>query len=245
MKIKATFTALVDLNPSVSTAYDFSTTGPGTFTISSVSRFQVAGLDGTVETNIADIHSITDSVSKRKHHLRSATVDCSKHELVPVLEDGLRESKLLAAIAGLYILITGADDKLYKLYFGSNDPTTVMGTYGAIIDGGPPTKLYCQTMLSQCPTTAPGYTNDKKGLYFCPVFFLGSTIDELCHGAGPEDTLIRGGAVVELLASAVIPDSDFIEEPCRESRKLFDGDKLKNPSNYRVRPLVVYLEFVR
>ena len=54
----------------VSIAYDFSTTGPGTFTIDPVPRFRVAGLDGTAKTHVADTRSvsvtITDGASKRE-----------------------------------------------------------------------------------------------------------------------------------------------------------------------------------
>lgn len=120
----------------MSTAYNFSTAGPGTF-----SRFQVAGLDGTVGTNIIDTHSITvivtDGVSKCKLDIRTANVNCFKPDWAAILEGGLRDARFLALIADLYVYQYGADDPLYKEYFGTSDPRTIMIHSGYIIDRAP------------------------------------------------------------------------------------------------------------
>ena len=88
----------------MSTAYDFSTSGPGTFTFDSISRFQVAGLNGTVEPTIADTHSvtvtITDNVPERKLDLRNINVEFPiKPDWAAILEEGVKEARALALVA--------------------------------------------------------------------------------------------------------------------------------------------------
>ena len=237
----------------MSTAYDFSTSGPGAFTLDSISRFRVAGLDGTLETTIADTHAatviVTDDISERKLDLRTVNVDCPiKPDWAALLEGGLRDARFLVLIADFYVYQHGPDDPLYKGYFGTSDPKTVMLNWGYILTGGPSTKLYCQTMSSECEYDLV-YSHDNKGFYFCSYFFFSSSHHQLCHGAGLISG-IGGGDVIAALAVAAIQGAEFKYDTgyghgdCDFARKHASGDKLLNAFGYRVRPLAIHLEFV-
>ena len=233
----------------VSTAYDFSTSGPGTFTLDSISRFRIVGLDGTVETNIANTHSvtvtITDGAPKHKIDLRKrATVDCFKPDWAAILETNLRAARFLALVADLYVRINGPEDPLYKEYFGTSDPETVMFNWGLIMGEGPSTVLHCQTMHSECKDTLLYYPRGEQVFYFCPTFFSSAPYDRLCNGSEVDKVVIGGGEMISALALATIPDTKSEVVTCSDARKMPNDKKLNNAFNYRVRSFVVHLEFV-
>ena len=234
----------------VSTAYDFSTTGPGTFTFDTVSRFRVVGLGGTVKTNIANTNSVavtvTDGVSEHKLDLRKrATVDCFKPDWAIFLGESLRESSFLAHAAHFYVYNNGPNDQLYKDYFGTNDPKTVVDNFFKIIVGGVDrTMLYCQTEPRECEGFSFYYTQNRADFYFCPGFFDSSPYDRICGSPSAGEIGIRGGEMIGALAYATILDIEFKTDICDHGRQLSNDDKLRNVINYRVRPFVVHLEFV-
>ena len=227
----------------MSTAYDFSTSGPGAFTLDSISRFRVAGLDGTFETTIADTHSatviVTAEISERKLDLRKRfTVNCWNDDWTPFLKEGLKDSKYLAYLAASYVWEHGANDPLYKDYFGTNDPQTVAKNWGYIIVGGTdkPT-LYCHPKQEPCFDSI-FFTKGKDEIFFCDYFFHTSTSDRLCHDVNLNTENFRGGEVISALAFATVPGMGSKALTCSDSQGMADDEMLNNIYTYRVRPPV-------
>ena len=233
----------------MSTAYDFSTTGPGTFTIDPVPWFRVVGLDGITETHVANTRSIsitvTDGVSKGELDLEKRTsVACEDASENKLLKIGLVESSTLIASALLHIQFYGHKNPAYKDYFGINTVESVVKNLEAILnDKSTSTILRCAGPSDHCPNGIASYSPDNKSLYFCPVFFTDSySPDHLCHDYTVDEQVISGGLVITQLAFAILGAQE-IKDGCPDSRNLPDGDKLKNAANYEVRliPFFVYL----
>ena len=233
----------------MSTAYDFSTTGPGTFTFDSVPGFRVVGLDGTVKTGVTDTRSVsitfTDDVSKRELDLeKRSRVLCEDSSQAEFLDNSLREAKALIFLAELYIVQRGVNDPVYKDYFGSNTAKSVLDNFDIILKEKSPSKLLsCGDPKGQCTNGMGSYTLDNSVVYFCPVFFTASyPSSKLCHGGTVDEKLVSGGFVISQLAY-VFMGAKGIKGRCPDSRDLSNDDKLRNGANYEVRliPLIVYL----
>ena len=222
----------------MSTVYDFSTTGPGTFTFDSVPRFQAAGLDGTAKT------TATDGVSKREGDLeKRTTVNCKDQSEAKLLKDSLVESRDLIFVVAFYIDAYTVNDPIYKDYFGSNTAESVLKGFGAIFNQQSSSKvLACGDASERCSGSIASYTDDNQTLYFCPLFFLACyPADWLCKGASVDEEGVRGGIVISQLAYALMNAQEF-KGGCSDSRDLPDEQKLINAANYEVIlvPFVVY-----
>ena len=234
----------------MSIAYDFSTTGPGTFTIDPAPRFRVVGLDGSAKTHVADTRSVsvtvTDGVSKREVDLeKRSIVVCNDDSKNKYLLEGLAEGKSMVSIAWSYIQTLGGNDPVYKDYFGSNAVETVSDNLSAILnDRLLSMKFVCGIGDSpdHCPSGIGGYLYDNT-FYTCPLFFTASyAAEELCKGSPVDEHSVRGGAFISQLAYALMKAQN-IKGACSDSRDLPDEKKLINAGSYEVRliPLVVYL----
>ena len=234
----------------MSTAYDFSTTGPGTFTFDPVPWFRVVGLNGTAKTHVADTHSVfitvTDGVSKREVDLEKRTlVFCKDAKKSDLLATNLADSKDLILVVMAYLITYDSDDTLYKDYFGLNPVRSVFDNFSYIYsERSISTILACEGSSDHCLGGIWSYTLDGKTLQFCPSFFAAPTYppNQLCKDPNLGENSVSGGYVVTQLAKTFL-FAEEIKAGCSDSQKLRDGEKLKNAANYKVRlvPLVVYL----
>ena len=238
----------------VSALYDFSASGPGTFTFNPISSFQVTGrnstfkaISGTARTNIANAGSgsvfitITHDVSKRELNLRKrARLNCSDPEKASFISDSVREGVFMAMNASMYIRTRGADDPLYKAYFGSNLAPRVISTLeNAGGENSTSRIMGCSDPIGACDGKLAAYTViSSTDIYYCDLFWDERPPDSLCNGnaANVVNALnLRGGTTLHELTHAVANTEDLAYE-CPDVRKLSDSDKLRNAANYEARP---------
>ena len=231
----------------MSTAYDFSTTGPGTFTIDPVPWFQVVGIDGTAKTHVADTRSVsitvTDGVSKREVDLEKRTiVICKDDAQNTFLVDSLLEAWDLSYSASAHLMLWGDTSPIFKEYFGLHDGT-VRRNFDTIYEERLlSVVLVCGGSSDRCSDGIAGYSDDNQTFYFCPLFFAANyPAGQLCKGANVDEKGVRGGIVISQLAYALLGAQEF-KGGCSDSRDLPDDEKLINAANYEVIlvPFVVY-----
>ena len=235
----------------VSSLYDLSTSGPGTFTFDPVSRFQVIGLDGSVKTtsdtagtNVVNGHSTSISIpitdfSKRGLDLSKLTISCDLDTRISDIESGVKEAETLASTAVSYIKSKGAGDRLYKTYFGKNRISAVVEGFNNVL-GADLYKLtiHCIDTTKTCGTTdydaiMKGPSNSK--IYYCNSFFGHFPLISLCRN----ETSVRarelfGGTTLRLFAYSFIWGVDDGRHSCEDSQGLSDQEKIKNGDNYEV-----------
>ena len=231
----------------VSAVYDFSATGPGTFTFDPVSTFQVIGLNDIVETisdttrlNIANAGSVsitvTDDVSKRELHLeKRSRVSCSSSSQASFISASYSEGKSLAAQAASYISSRGASDSVYKAYFGNNPTSSVISKFTAVANENSSTRtLSCSDPYSVCGGGVIAYTLiSTTNIYYCSIFYNEVASDTLCNGNTVNARNIRGGTTLHELTHAVAGTTD-VTYGCPADQALSDSNKLRNADNYNV-----------
>ena len=231
----------------VSAVYDFSATGPGTFTFNPVSTFQVAGLNDVVEAisdtahpNIVNAGSVsitvTNDVSKLKLHLeKRAEVSCSNSSQASFISASYSESKSLAAQAASHISSRGAGDPIYKAYFGTNPTSTIISTFTAIANENSSTRiLSCTDIYGICSPGVIAYTDTTtSNVYYCGIFYDEVASDTLCHGNPVDARNIRGGTTLHELTHALV-DTDDIVYGCPIDQTLSDNGMRINADNYNV-----------
>jgi len=227
--------------------FDFSTTGPGTFTFDPVSTFQVIGLDDIVETisdtsriNIANAGSvsitITDDVSKRELSLeKRARNTCTDATKGPFISSSYTEGRSMASIAASYISSRGASDALYRSYFGSNPTSTVASKFSAVANENSSTRtLSCTDPLSVCGGGVIAYTViATTDIYYCSIFYNHVAAPTLCSGNTVNARNIRGATTLHELTHAVAGTVD-VNYGCPGNQALSDTNKLNNADNYNV-----------
>lgn len=247
--------------PTVSTVYDFSTTGPGTFTFDPVSRFQAIELNnpastiGAARINVATTHSVTvtviNDVSKREAKRevglgKRDQIVCSDPDKASFIADSIKDAGYLNIIASVYMDSRGPDDPLYKAYFGSNPISDVMSSLNLIGDiSKVPITMDCSDPYDTC-SRAIAYTHhEDKTIYFCSGFFELKSPQSLCKGNTVNKRNLRGGVAIHELSHALELAHD-LKYGCPESQGLSDPDKIQNADNFEVRStcLVAYLESV-
>lgn len=204
--------------------------------------------DTTHHTNINNDRSVstTNGVSKRELKLekRAEIVDCQDPNQRNGVLAATGEAKRLASIAASYIVARGANDPLYRAYFGSNPISTPIFVFNTIENKELyPAWMRCADILGTCKIkTAYIY---QSNIYFCNGFFTLSVLDSLCAGNLVANRNIRGGTILHQLAIDFGVAHD-IAIGCADDRRLHDAEKIKNADNYQVRPRppLVYLVLV-
>ena len=220
--------------------YDFSTTGPGTFTFDPVPWFQVMGPNNSIKLNIANTRSVSitvaDDVSKRE-------LSPGKHDIIECLDpvkkqfisDSIDDARYLNTIASVYIGFFGYDDDLYMKYFGDNSAADVLSKWGVIgNDIWAPTILDCKDDGHHCGGSTTFYLTDNNSrIHFCDYFFKYKHLSSLCQGSRVDEEGLRGGAVIHALALA-LGAADDILFGCQAIQQLTSPYKAKNADNYEV-----------
>jgi len=227
--------------------YDFSATGPGTFTFNPVSTFQVIGLNDAVENisdtarlNIANAGSVsvtvTGDVSKRElYHEKRARVSCSTSSQASFISASYSEGKSLAAQAASYINSRGASDSVYRDYFGSNPTSSVVSKFNAVANENSSSRtLSCSDPYSVCGGGVIAYTLiSTTNIYYCSIFYNEVASGSLCSGTTVNARNIRGGTTLHELTHAVA-GTDDVGYGCPANQGLSDSNKLINADNYNV-----------
>ena len=224
----------------MSTLYDLSANGPGTFTFDPVSTFQVMGSDHTVKTDVANVYpisvSITDDVSKRELHFekRQTAVCVGYDNKTEIISKALYDAPKLADSAIFYIK-NGNDSRIHKTYFGNNDRAKVQANFEKIA------KMQYITGIVSCedPLTYNCVGNPSSAyitgsnIRVCEGFYDQLDLTALCDDkiVGPHHTSASTilGQVAQVLN---IGGTDAVG--CKQSRKLGDDKKIINADNYRV-----------
>ena len=240
------FATPVECNPlTVSALYDFSASGPGTFTFDPVSTFQVIGLEGNIitisdvaSTDIAKTRSVSitiTDVSKRELNLKkSRQVDCNDEKKMFFIVVSVWESGWMAQAAVSYIQNRGADDQVYKDYFGNNPTSNVISNFNRIADTEhDPGTMSCSDSKHACFLGFAAYTVQPGNIHYCKSFFDQLSLDTLCPAVDIAN--LRGGTTLRELAHALRIGVD-LRIGCLDSQKLDDPDKFRNSGNYVVRP---------
>ena len=231
--------------------YDFSASGPGTFTFDPVSRFQVIGLDdaartasNTTCTSTANAHSVSitiTDVSKREIKFGTSRVFCPGRD-IKTIENSFNEAAGMAQLGVKYIKENGADKRVFKPYFGDNQDSTVIDRFNRLIGAGSDgttISIFCSDPHRSCSGGQPAYTHpsNKYSIFLCDNFFDQLPMDALC-GKPPIATVgdrkIRGGTIFRMLASLFVPGMVDGGHKCSDSMNLPDPDKATNTDNYDV-----------
>ena len=221
--------------------YDFSASGPGTFTFDPVSTFQVIGLDDNFET-ASDARpvsiTITD-VSKRGLNLEKRhQVSCRDDNKRTFISDSAGEAVAMATRAISYMHIHGSGDQLYKDYFGRNVILDVMVNFNKIVNEEAfPGIMSCSDPSHSCTGNSVTYTQqsgDHMDIFFCDPFYGLVSSGSLCTGTSAESRSHRGGQTLRALAYALLPNTGKQVDGCSESRGLTDDKKINNLDTYMV-----------
>jgi len=230
--------------------YDFSATGPGTFTFDPVSAFQVVGPSDAVE-NISDTArlnvvnagsvsiTVTNDVSKRELNVeKRASVSCSNPSQSSFISASYSEGKSLAAQAASYISSRGAGDSIYRAYFGSNPTSSVISKLTAVANENSSSRtLSCSDPFNVCGGGVIAYTLiATTNIYYCSIFYNEVPAGTLCNGNPVNARNIRGGTTLHELTHAVAGTKD-VTYGCPADQALSDANKLINADNYNVSTL--------
>ena len=239
------FVTSVELNPStVSTVYDFATTGPGTFTFKAVSSFQVIGVDDAIETisntNVDNARSvsitITDDVFKRELDLeKRVDSNCTDGDKRFAIGFGLAEAKDLASKAAAYISYNGSEYKHYKDYFGTNPIQFVINNFNTVANDNLSVKsANCDSDPYHACDTRTLYTTQQE-IYYCPRYYHLRTAAWLCSDNPARAKHVFGiNTLFALLSTNHIAGTVNGETDCNKVTNLLKEEKLKNALNYMV-----------
>ena len=232
----------------VSAVYDFSASGPGTFTFDPVSRFQVTELDGDLKatsdtthidiTNTRTISITVTGVSKRELQFKKHRVVCEDHGRNSTITAGLSEAGWIASLAVAYINSRGAKDQLYKDYFGSNSNSTIIDNFNRILKPeSTGATMFCSDPDQSCLSSdVSAYTTPSaEGIFYCDSFYSQLSLYSLCRGETTVNARkIRGGTTLRMLASVLIPGVADNGRTCIDNQGLTDPQKVSNAGNYEV-----------
>ena len=233
----------------MSALYDFSATGPGTFTFDPVSSFQVIGFNesvratsNTVRLNIANARSVTvtvtDDVSKRSLPFdKRVTINCEDNpDMATFVWASLIESKILAMNAISYINDHGASDSHYTDYFGTNKVQTITTNFAGIqYEASTSRLLVCSDPLGECPGNTAYAWGDN--IHICPLFFNELDATQICSGKiSVDDTKIRGGTIINMM-TIVLARTHAHPALCARARDAADDNtRAGNGIAYSVSP---------
>ena len=231
----------------VSTLYDFSANGPGTFTFDPVSMFRITGFDNSIKTASNTTHTVianTRSVSitipdtsKRELEFEKRRIFCPDVDQNPIITGSIFEARWLASLAVAYINVHHADD-LYETYFGNYPISKVISNLNRIVDEWEKVSMFCTDPHRFCPEiSSPTYTNpsNKLSIFYCDAFYNQHPITWLCGGKTVVDAHnIRGGTVLRMLASLLIPGVTDNGQECSAGPGYTVSHRVSSASNYEV-----------
>ena len=216
----------------MSTLYDFSASGVGTFTFDPISTFQVKGPNQTLKTNIADVHpvsvSITGGVSKRFEKRQG--IDCKDVDKYGLMVVAAFEVPLLADEAISY-LQSDPNSEHFRTYFGNNDLKTVEDNFRKIASLQIPGTMHC-SQSSQCSNT-PAFIIDSD-VYVCKAFFDQRFLTSLCSENIVNQSRTRAGTALSQVAQVIGVANRAPLSGCGAAEHLSKADKLRSADNYQV-----------
>ena len=247
--LEAVSATSVEQNPfTVSALYDFSATGPGTFTFDPVSSFQVVGLDDTdkatsdpVRINVKNAHpvsiTVTDDVSKRELDLKKRWIaDCPAVDHQLGLITSSLNSKELAQAAIWLLERNGTDNQDYISYFGTPDSFGLVYTnFANIVNNVLDLPLKCAgNNNNACGSRGPVFVSDGS-LVYCDNFFSDTynPTSSLQKGDPLNITHNRGALAFRELTHLLLHTETY-GYGCADSKGLSDPLKIQNADNYVV-----------
>ena len=231
----------------VSALYNFLASGPGTFTFDSVSRFQVIGINDSVETtpdatpvDIANDRSVAISITQgvtdglTDHGILS---NCKSKDGSYVFNSAV-EVLAMAGSAIAYIKENQDRDGFYKAYFGTNPTSDVIRNFDLIKNANTDTVTIscrdsvCSPKDGVKPRDAINPTGSKE-IHFCAPFFNQKRLASLCEGGTTANAVdLRGGTFLRMLARTFVPGVAGEGRTCDGAKELSDWGKITNNLNY-------------
>jgi len=126
--------------PSVSTAYDFTQSGDGDYTIEPSRLFTYVDVDGTPKKFYATVEGTAkvklsgDLIASRAHDKRAGFNGCSADQQLD-LKVAAIDAQFYASAAYFYLTVTSGGTERYTTWFGANDDgpkSTVQEHFGLI-----------------------------------------------------------------------------------------------------------------
>ena len=254
--LKSAFATSFEPNSlTVSDVYDFSASGPGTFTFDPISRFHVIGPNNTVQPisdvarmnvvnagsvsiTITDVPTTVPEVSKHKLKLgKRSNIVCSDPKKAAFIRESLDDARYLNMIASTYIGSRGDKDPVYKDYFGDNPTSSVISVLNAIYADNTNWNLDCSDPYDLCKQGPQAYASrDRRGIFYCDGFYKTHSPDAICKGRTKVDgRYLRGGITIHEFTHAIRYTEDYTQN-CPDARKLIDYKKIRSAANFDVRP---------
>lgn len=217
--------------------YDFYAAGPGTFTFDPIPRFQIIGLNDTVEVNTTRPVSITvtDEVSKRGLNLRKrATLECDDRSKRYTIGLSYLAAKAMANVAAEYIR-SRHRDKLYGYYFGSSPVEDVVSNFTAIADEGDPgIVLSCSDPDHKC-NSGKLASRDGATIHYCHKFYGLPNHRRLCGDGISTDPDHTSTVATLSQLSIIVTHTEVYDWACLSSvDDLPEYKKIRNAANYAV-----------
>lgn len=233
----------------VSTLYDFSAGDQGTFTFNPVLTFQVIVLDDGLKPTSDATHfdvdnvrsvsiTVTGGVSKRE---KRGNIECGDTNGSNIIQGSLRDAIEMSRNAVSYIRNRGADDPVYKTYFGSSSISAVIDNFNRMGNENPaPGTLSCSDPVDFCRHLVAAYVDhSNKNIYYCPAFSNQPDLRSLCEGNPVVDLNLRAGTTIQQLALALGFSYELgfvrgIMRRCGGSEWRGGNRKITNAYNYHV-----------
>ena len=193
MKLEAALATWGEPNSfTVSALYDFSATGPGTFTFDPASSFRVSGLNDTDETILDPVVinaekarpiaiTVTDHVSKRELGLeKRVTVGCTDSRKEWTIFLSFLDAKQLASEAASYLREHGSEGDAYLYDFWTSPMQQVLANFDAVANQDWATRtMSCSSTPRTCQSLGPAYTLDSS-IHYCDSFYDSPSLGSHC-----------------------------------------------------------------
>ena len=243
-KLEATFMTLAQQNSLVAFAlYDFSASGPGTFTFDPVSKFKVIGPNEITCDEAADAHSISITiadVSKRELKFeKRRIISCGDEGKAGFIGAAVLEATVLASWAATYI----EDNKggpLFQKYFGDNDFKAIHSNFLTLAKSD---KSSLSLNCANCGGSELAQSSNQEfKVHFCSAFFNQLPIGSLC-GQSPKTTFgarnLRGGVSLRYMARALIQGVIDGGDGCPDTQSGNGFERRLSDRNYEVSTLTL------
>ncbi|TFK69406.1 Metalloprotease [Pluteus cervinus] len=236
----------------VAPLFDFAAAGPGKFTFEPNTNFQVIGTEDRVASpELTKLDATSSSVEVE------VTGDLKKRELVTVdkravstctnasrksfIDASYAEAKTLASTASSYVTSKGANDSLYRAYYGATATSRVASVFNAVATEGSNSRtLSCTDTYGACTSGVIAYTLiASTNIYFCSIFFNEVATSNLCGSTTVASRNVRGGTTLHELTHAVA-GTDDVTYGCSADQALSDANSYANADNYNCFSTQVY-----
>ncbi|KAF8890047.1 hypothetical protein CPB85DRAFT_1377940 [Mucidula mucida] len=236
----------------VSSLFDFSSAGQGTFTFEPVTNFRVATPEASIisESQMDRIEASAESIdvfvsgdlAKRELHERNkrAVNICTNASRKSFIDSSYTEAKALASGASSYISSNGANS-LYTAYWGTNSQSTIRGVFNGVANEASSSRtLSCTDSYGVCTGGVIAYTViATTNIYYCSIFFNEVPSTSLCSGTTVASRNVRGGTTLHEITHAV-SGTDDVTYGCAADQALSTANKRINADNYNCFATQVY-----